>query len=210
MLANTFGTGQVFWSFLWFTLFFIWIWLLIVVFADVFRSHDLSGWGKALWTIFIIVVPYLGVFVYLIARGKKMQQHSIDEAKAQDAAFREYVQNVTPGATSAADGFARLADLRSQGVIDEAEFQQAKARVLQRAHDAGLTALIMPAKTDERVMGPISYLIVEFPGSKMTGEGFPILVDLVDRGLIRILDLLFVAPRRRRLDERARHRGHRS
>jgi hypothetical protein len=130
MLANTFGTGQVFWSFLWFTLFFIWIWLLIVVFADVFRSHDLSGWGKALWTIFIIVVPYLGVFVYLIARGKKMQQHSIDEAKAQDAAFREYVQNVTPGPTSTADEIARLADLRSQGVIDEAEFQQAKARVL--------------------------------------------------------------------------------
>jgi hypothetical protein len=130
MLANTFGTGQVFWSFLWFTLFFIWIWLLIVVFADVFRSHDLSGWGKALWTIFIIVVPYLGVFVYLIARGKKMQQHSIDEAKAQDAALREYVQNVTPGPASAADEIARLADLRSQGVIDEAEFQQAKARVL--------------------------------------------------------------------------------
>jgi Short C-terminal domain/Phospholipase_D-nuclease N-terminal len=130
MIVADFGTGQVFWSFLWFTLFFIWIWLLIVVFADIFRSHDLSGWAKALWTIFVIVMPYLGVFVYLIARGKKMQQHSIDEAKAQDAAFRDYVQSVAPGQGSAADEISRLADLRAQGVIDEAEFQQAKARIL--------------------------------------------------------------------------------
>jgi hypothetical protein len=130
MMVADFGTGQVFWSFLWFTLFFIWIWLLIVVFADIFRSHDLSGWGKALWTIFVIVMPYLGVFVYLIARGKKMQQHSIDEAQAQDAAFRDYVQTVAPGKGSTADEISRLADLRAQGVIDEAEFQQAKARVL--------------------------------------------------------------------------------
>ena len=76
MLAD-FGTGQVFWSMLWFFLFFIWIWLLIVVFSDIFRSPDLSGWGKALWSIFVIVVPYLGVFVYLIARGHKMQEHAV-------------------------------------------------------------------------------------------------------------------------------------
>ena len=94
MLAE-FGTGQVFWSMLWFFLFFIWIWLLIVVFGDIFRSRDLSGWGKALWTIFVIVLPYLGVFVYLIARGNKMQEHSLQAAKEQDAAMREYVQNVT-------------------------------------------------------------------------------------------------------------------
>ncbi len=72
MLA-TFGTGQVFWSMLWFFLFFIWIWLLIVVFSDIFRSRDLSGWAKGLWTIAIIFLPYLGVFVYLIARGGRMQ-----------------------------------------------------------------------------------------------------------------------------------------
>ena len=72
MLAE-FGTGQVFWSMLWFFLFFIWIWMLFVVFGDIFRSHDLSGWAKALWSIFVIFVPYLGVFVYLIARGHKMQ-----------------------------------------------------------------------------------------------------------------------------------------
>ena len=76
MLFAEFGTGQVFWSMLWFFLCFIWIWLLIVVFGDIFRSRDLSGWAKALWTIFVIFLPYLGVFVYLIARGHKMGEHA--------------------------------------------------------------------------------------------------------------------------------------
>ncbi len=100
MLLAEFGTGQVFWSMLWFFLFFIWIWILIIVFSDIFRSHDLSGWGKALWTIFVIVVPYLGVFVYLIARGRKMQEHAVQAAQAQDAAMREYVQSVPPPAVA--------------------------------------------------------------------------------------------------------------
>ena len=129
MIASTFGTGQVLWSFLWFTLFFIWIWLLIMVFSDIFRSPDLSGWGKALWTIFIIVVPFLGVFVYLIAHGHKMQQHAQDAAKQQDAAFRDYVQS-TVSDRSPADEIARLADLKSQGVITDEEFEAAKKKAL--------------------------------------------------------------------------------
>jgi hypothetical protein len=120
----------VFWSMLWFFLFFIWIWLLIVIFADIFRSDDLSGWGKALWSIFIIFLPYLGVFVYLIARGHKMQEHTVKDAQAQDAAFRSYVQNVAGSGGSAADEISRLADLRDRGVISEAEFQQAKAKAI--------------------------------------------------------------------------------
>ena len=128
MLAE-FGTGQVFWSMLWFFLFFIWIWLLILVFSDIFRSHDLSGWGKALWSIFVIFVPYLGVFVYLIARGHKMQEHAMQQAEQQDAAMRQYVQNVTASG-GAADEIARLADLHAKGVISDAEFQQAKAKAL--------------------------------------------------------------------------------
>ena len=92
LAAGEFGTGQVFWSLLWFFLFFIWIWLLITVFADIFRSSDLSGWGKALWTIFVIFVPYLGVFVYLIARGRKMNEHAEGAARQQDAAMRDYVK----------------------------------------------------------------------------------------------------------------------
>ena len=131
MLLAEFGTGQVFWSMLWFFLFFIWIWMLVVVFGDIFRSADLGGWGKALWCIFIIVLPFLGVFVYLITRGNKMQEHQIEAAKQQDLAMRQYVQNVAgSGGTGSADELAKLADLRDKGVLSEEEFQQAKARAL--------------------------------------------------------------------------------
>jgi len=130
-VAAEWGTGQVFLSFLWFFLFFIWIWLLIVVFSDIFRSHDLSGWAKALWIIFVVILPYLGVFVYLIARGRHMQEHAVSDAKQRDADFRQYVQNAagTSGG-GAADEITRLADLRDKGVITDAEFQQAKAKAL--------------------------------------------------------------------------------
>jgi hypothetical protein len=131
MLLATFGTGQVLWSMLWFFCFFILIWLLIVVFGDIFRSDDLSGWAKAAWTIFVIFLPYLGIFVYLIARGGKMQKHAVQEAQAQDTAFRQYVQSaVNTNGGSAADQIAKLADLRDKGAISEAEFQQAKAKAL--------------------------------------------------------------------------------
>jgi hypothetical protein len=124
-----FGTGQVFWSFVWFTLFFIWIWLLIVVFADLFRSPELSGWSKAIWTIFIIVLPYLGVFVYLVARGHKMSEHAVAQAQAIDTAQRDYIQSVV-GSSSPADELAKAAALRDKGVIDDAEFQAMKAKIL--------------------------------------------------------------------------------
>ena len=129
MLASDFGTGQVFLSMLWFFLFFIWIWLLIVVFGDIFRSHDLGGFAKALWVIFVIIVPYLGVFVYLIARGHKMQEHAVAAAQSQDAAFTQYVQQAA-GTGSAADQLAKLADLKANGTIDDAEFQRLKAQVI--------------------------------------------------------------------------------
>ena len=131
MLAAEFGTGQVFWSMLWFFLFFIWIWMLFAVFGDIFRSQDLSGWGKAIWSIFIIVLPYLGVFVYLIARGRKMGEHAAEAAAAHEAQLRQYVQSVAtaPGA-DAADQITKLAQLRDQGVLSETEFQQAKAKAL--------------------------------------------------------------------------------
>src|SRR5262245_64975578 len=129
MLAAEFCTGQVFWSMLWFFLFFIWIWLLIMVFADIFRSHDLGGWAKALWCIFIILVPYLGVFVYLIARGHKMQEHAAQAAQAQEAAFREAVQSATTP-VSPSEELARLADLKAKGVIDDAEYEKLKAKAL--------------------------------------------------------------------------------
>src|ERR1700745_648431 len=121
--AGQFGTGQGFVSMLYFFLFFIWSWLLIVVFGDIFRSHDLGGWGKALWTIFVIVLPYLGVFVYLIARGHRMQDRAMRQAAAMNAQQAAYIREVaaTSGSGSA-DELAKLADLRDKGVISEAEF----------------------------------------------------------------------------------------
>ena len=131
MLAAEFGTGQVFWSMLWFFLWVIWIWLLIVVFSDIFRSDDLSGWGKALWSIFVIFLPYLGVFVYLIARGHKMQEHAYRTRRRRTRRMRQYVQNVAgSGGGGTVDEISRLADLRDQGVLSEEEFQQAKAKAL--------------------------------------------------------------------------------
>ena len=130
MLASEWGTGQVFWSILWFTCFFIWIYLLIVVFSDIFRSHDLGGFAKAIWVIFVIVVPYLGVFVYLIARGHKMHDHAVEAAEAQDAAARQYIQQATGTQASTADELARIADLKERGVIDDAEFQKLKAKAI--------------------------------------------------------------------------------
>ncbi len=86
---------DLFWSMLWFFLFFAWIWLLIMIFSDIFRSHDLSGWGKAFWTIFVVILPWLGVLIYLIARGGSMQERAMAQAVQQEKAQREYIQQVS-------------------------------------------------------------------------------------------------------------------
>jgi hypothetical protein len=129
MLAAEFGSGQVLWSIFWFFLFFMWIWLVITVFADIMRSHDLSGWAKALWAFFIIFLPYLGVFVYLIARGSKMTEHAAKAAEDQDAAMRAYIRDAA-GSGGSADELAKLADLHANGTLDDDEYAKAKARVL--------------------------------------------------------------------------------
>lgn len=128
MLLADFGTGQALWSIFWFFLFFIWIMILFRVFGDIFVSRDLSGFAKAMWSIFVILLPYLGVFVYLIARGDDMAQHALESAKAQDAAARDYIQSVA--SPSSADELAKLAALRADGTLTEAEFTAAKARLL--------------------------------------------------------------------------------
>jgi ABC-type multidrug transport system fused ATPase/permease subunit len=130
VVANEFGTGQVFLSMLWFFLFFICIWLFIVVFSDIFRSHDIGGFAKALWVIFVIILPYLGVFIYLIARGHKMSEHAVEAAQAQNAAFTQAVQQAAGTGGGAADQLAKLADLKANGTIDEAEFQRLKSQIV--------------------------------------------------------------------------------
>ncbi|HVJ96038.1 MAG TPA: SHOCT domain-containing protein, partial [Acidimicrobiia bacterium] len=95
-----------------------------------FRSHDLSGFAKFLWIFFVIFLPYLGVFVYLIARGHKMGEHAMAAAQAQDAAARAYIQSAAGTSASPSDELARLADLKAKGVIDDAEYNKLKAKVI--------------------------------------------------------------------------------
>jgi len=126
-------------SIFWFMMLFAWIWLLISIFSDLFRDHELSGWGKALWSLFIIVLPWLGALVYLIARGRSMNERAREQAQRNDQAFRQYVQHAaaqSPQSPSTADELAKLADLRDRGTISEQAFAQAKARLLGTRVDA--------------------------------------------------------------------------
>ncbi len=122
---------DLFWAMLWFFLFFVWIWLLITIFADIFRS-DMSGWAKAGWVIFVIIVPLLGVLIYLIAQGGNMQERSVKQAQEADAATRAYIQEAagSGGGSSAADEVSKLAALRDAGTISDEEFATAKAKIL--------------------------------------------------------------------------------
>ena len=131
MLGYSYPLLGVFWTMLWFFLFIVWIWLLIIVFADIFRSHDLGGFAKALWVIFVIILPFLGVFIYLIARGGKMQEHADQQAKDQDQAMRSYIQDVNASSGGGtADQLAKLNDIKNQGVLTDAEFEAQKAKLL--------------------------------------------------------------------------------
>jgi ABC-type multidrug transport system fused ATPase/permease subunit len=122
--------GDALLTVLWIFGFVIFFWLLIIVFADIFRSQDLSGWAKALWSILIIIFPFLGIFVYLIARGGSMHERTAREQQAANAAFTQYVQQATGTSASVADELQKLAALRDQGVISAAEFDAQKARLL--------------------------------------------------------------------------------
>jgi hypothetical protein len=127
MVLADWQVGQFFWSMLWFTLFFMWIWTVVTVFADIFRSRDLRGVSKAIWTLFVVFLPILGVLAYLIVRGDNIQAHSVADARASDEAMRSYVRSAA--ATPTTD-LATLVDLRDRGVIDEIEFQSMKQKVV--------------------------------------------------------------------------------
>jgi hypothetical protein len=120
----------VFWSMVWLFLWIAWIILLFRVIMDIFRSHDMGGWAKALWAIFVVIAPFLGVFVYLIARGHSMAERDVQQAQTQEAAFRSYVQDAAGSGGGTADQLSKLADLRAQGVLTDAEFEAQKAKLL--------------------------------------------------------------------------------
>jgi hypothetical protein len=128
MLAATWGDGQVAYSILWFFLFFIEVWLSVSIFIDIFRSHDLKGWAKALWILLVIVFPLVGILAYFIFRGDKLRAHQVEAAQSQEDYTRRYIQQVA--GTSVADEIAKLVDLKNRGEITEAEFQRMKEHVI--------------------------------------------------------------------------------
>jgi hypothetical protein len=131
MLAviETYPLLEVFWTMLIFFAFVVWIWILFIVFADIFRRHDVSGWVKTLWIVFVILLPYLGVFVYLIAEHKGMTERSVKQAEASKAEMDQYVRSVA-SQSDPSEQIAKAKSLLDQGTISQAEFDQIKQKAL--------------------------------------------------------------------------------
>ena len=131
MTAYTYPLADLFGTMLGIFVFLIWFWLLVIIFGDIFRSRDMSGGVKALWVLFVIILPFLGILVYLIARGGKMHERAAEQAAQQQKAFDAYVKQAAGTAgTDTADQLSKLADLKSQGVITDAEFDAQKSKIL--------------------------------------------------------------------------------
>jgi len=129
MLAYTYPLLDFLWTMVEIFLFILWIWLAIMVFVDIFRSHDMGGFAKAIWVLFVIILPFLGVFIYLIARGGGMHDRAAQQVAREQRAFDSYVKE-TAGSSGSADELAKLADLKAKGVITDAEFDAQKAKLL--------------------------------------------------------------------------------
>ena len=129
MIATAYPLLEVFWTMLIFFGFFIWIWILFTVFADLFRRSDVSGWGKAAWIIFVIILPYLGVFVYLIAEHNGMTERAIKQQEAARGQMDQYVKSVA-AQNDAATQITNAKGLLDQGTITQAEFDQIKQKAL--------------------------------------------------------------------------------
>lgn len=129
-VSTNYPVLDVFWTMFEIFAFVVWFWLLVIILMDVFRSRDLSGLGKAAWTIFVLFFPLIGILTYLLIRGRSMHERSAQQARQQDEAFRSYVQRATGSQPSSADQLAKLADLRQRGVITSAEFEQEKNKIL--------------------------------------------------------------------------------
>ena len=134
-LATSYPLLDVFFTTLWIVGFVLWIWLVIAIFTDLFRDHAMSGWAKAAWILFVLILPVIGVLTYLIARGGSMRERAAEDAKAQEQATREYIRSVagSEGSATTADELSKLASLRDQGVISQQEFEEQKNRLLSSA-----------------------------------------------------------------------------
>jgi ABC-type multidrug transport system fused ATPase/permease subunit len=132
MIAASYPLADAFLTMLYIFLFVLWLFILFRVIIDIFGSHDMGGWGKAAWLIFILVFPLLGVLVYLIARGDKMQRHEVQAAEAQNAAFDKYIRE-TVGVSSTVDQLAKLHDLKTRGAITDAEYDHLKEKLVAQS-----------------------------------------------------------------------------
>lgn len=132
MIGTSYPLLDIFWSIIEFFILFLWIFLLVMILFDLFRSHDLKGWHKAIWLLVLIIFPFLGVLIYLIVHGGGMHERQLQQAKQQDEAFRSYVKQAAApgGGGSSADQLAQLAKLKEQGALTEDEFQKEKAKLI--------------------------------------------------------------------------------
>jgi len=133
MIATNYGVGQVVYSILWFFLLFLEVWLAISIFIDIFRSHDLKGWQKALWTLIVLIVPLIGILAYFIVRGDRMRAHQL-QARQDEAAFDDFMRHRHGSPGNVVDQLSRLAELRREGIINDDEFDKLKARIV--GHDS--------------------------------------------------------------------------
>ncbi|CAM5714631.1 SHOCT domain-containing protein [Streptomyces aurantiogriseus] len=131
-LAYDYPLLSAFWTMLWFFLWILWFILLFRIVVDIFRDDDLSGWAKAGWLVFVVVLPFLGVFVYVIARGKNMGRREVAQARAQQEAFDSYIRETAGGRgrPTSVDELAKLSEIRARGDITDEEFRRAKELVL--------------------------------------------------------------------------------
>jgi Short C-terminal domain len=128
--SSSYPLLNAFWTMLFFFVWILWFFLLFRIILDIFRSKDLGGRSTINQLIFIIILPFLGVFVYLIARGKSMGERDVRQAQESDAAMRSYIQSAAASSTSSADELSKLAALHDQGVLTDAEFDAQKAKLL--------------------------------------------------------------------------------
>ena len=130
-LAYDYPVLGAFWTVMWVFLWVMWLVLLFRIVVDLFRDHEMSGWAKAAWLLFLILIPFLGVLVYVIARGRNMGRREIKHAQEQQEAFNAYIRDAAGGTgKNTTDELARLSELKAKGDLSEAEFQQAKQKLL--------------------------------------------------------------------------------
>ena len=129
VVASDYPLLDVFWTMILFFSWVVWIWMMILILSDIFRRHDISGWAKAAWIVFMIILPFIGVLVYLIAHGKGMAERRVEDQKAAQASFDDYVRDVAADGGSAGE-IERAKQLLESGTINQTEFERLKAKAL--------------------------------------------------------------------------------